>query len=120
VPNSLWDGWYANSQAVDDGISLGSLKLEGWQLGRWMKDTNLLVETNEACLGSVSGFWWTYQSFVGLVVWSIFVGVEGMAKLVHFLLMYGGIANLWETKGDIVTFHNPSPSVLFFWLNSRA
>lgn len=78
TPGSLWSGWYASPQTVDDGFSLGSLKFEGWQLGRWTKDTDLVRETNEAAMGSSSGFWWTYQNFVGLVVWSIFVGVEGM------------------------------------------
>lgn len=83
TPGSLWSGWYAGAgEKVDDGMALGSLlKVEGWQLGPWMQDSDLLRETNEAALGTASGFWWTYQSFVGLVVWSVFVGVEGMSSL---------------------------------------
>jgi len=46
-------------------------------LGRWMKDVNLLEETNGATFGSASGTWWTYQAFVGLITWSCFVGIEG-------------------------------------------
>lgn len=82
TPGSLWNGWYANADEVDDGLSLGNLlKVESWQLGRWMQDSDLLKETNEAALGTASGFWWTSQNFVGLVVWSVFVGVEGMSFL---------------------------------------
>ncbi|TID17707.1 hypothetical protein E2P81_ATG10683 [Venturia nashicola] len=82
---SLWGGWYAGANAnanerglLDNGSSLGSLlKGEGWQLGRWMQDSDLLKETNEAALGTASGFWWTSQSFLALVIWSVFVGIEG-------------------------------------------
>ncbi|KAE9975720.1 hypothetical protein BLS_002467 [Venturia inaequalis] len=78
---SLWSVWYAKAnekEGLYDGLSLGSLlKGEGWQLGRWMQDSDLWMETNEAALGTATGFWWTSQNFVGLVVWSAFVGVEG-------------------------------------------
>lgn len=81
----MWSGWYAKTnekEGLYDGLSLGSLlKGEGWQLGRWMQDSDLWMETNEAALGTATGFWWTSQNFVGLVVWSAFVGVEGMSIL---------------------------------------
>lgn len=75
MPGTLWDGWYYNAFSTPREGILG--KLEGWQLGRWMQDTNLIAETNSASFGDATGFWWTYQSFVGLITWSVFVGLEG-------------------------------------------
>jgi hypothetical protein len=78
VPGTLWDGWYANIfEREREGTFLGKLGVSGWQLGRWMDDTDLVAETNAASIGSATGFWWTYQSFVGLIIWSVFVGIEG-------------------------------------------
>jgi hypothetical protein len=78
VPNTLWDGWYANVfEREREETVLGKLGLSGWQLGRWMEDTDLVAETNAASIGNATGFWWTYQNFVGLIIWSVFVGIEG-------------------------------------------
>jgi len=49
----------------------------GWQLGRWMRDTDLRAEADEALFGTSKAIWWTYQELVGIVIWSIFVGIEG-------------------------------------------
>jgi hypothetical protein len=78
VPGTLWDGWYANLLKRErEGSVLDTLGVSGWQLGRWMDDTDLVAETNAAAIGSPRGFWWTYQNFVGLIVWSVFAGIEG-------------------------------------------
>lgn len=83
VPNTLWDGWYANIfQKEREETLLGKLGVSGWQLGRWMDDTDLIAETNAESIGSATGFWWTYQNFVGLIIWSVFVGIEGK-KVTH-------------------------------------
>jgi hypothetical protein len=78
VPNALWDGWYSSLLARErEGTVLGELGVSGWQLGRWMDDTDLIAETNAVSITSATGFWWTYQNFVGLIIWSVFVGIEG-------------------------------------------
>ena len=64
TPGALWQGWYANNR-------------DRWQLGRWMQDVDLRLETDHAAVGSSRAFWWTYQQFVALITWSVFVGVEG-------------------------------------------
>lgn len=80
VPGTIWSSWYPNALARDrEGSVADKLSVGGWQLGRWMEDTDLVAETNEAAL-SASGFWWTYQNFVGLIVWSVFVGIEGTSS----------------------------------------
>ena len=76
VPGALWEGWYAN-HSPDSTLS-GKLGLSGWQLGRWMQDIDLAAEVDAVSVATPRGFWWTYQNFAGLLVWSIFVGVEGM------------------------------------------
>ena len=79
VPGRLWDGWYANVlQREREGSVLDTLGVSGWQLGRWMDDTDLMLETNEAQIGNARGFWWTYQNFVGIIIWSVFAGIEGV------------------------------------------
>jgi hypothetical protein len=80
IPGTLWDGWYANPAAPEDTLG-GRLGLTGWQLGRWMQDTDLVAEVDAVSVATPRGFWWTYQSFAGLVVWSIFAGVEGRSHL---------------------------------------
>ncbi|QDS77843.1 hypothetical protein FKW77_006581 [Venturia effusa] len=81
TPGSLWSGWHTgvnDKLSLDEGLSMASLlEVENWQLGRWMQDSDLVKETNEAALGTATGFWWTYQSFVGIIVWSVFAGLEG-------------------------------------------
>jgi hypothetical protein len=76
VPNALWEGWYA--QPSHEGLLGQKLGMKGWQLGRWSQDTDLVAEIDAVSVGTARGFWWTYQNFAGLIVWSIFVGIEGM------------------------------------------
>lgn len=78
VPGTLWDGWYANLLKRErEGTVLEKLGVSGWQLGRWMDDTDLVAETDATAIASPRGFWWTYQNFVGLIIWSVFAGIEG-------------------------------------------
>lgn len=66
APNTLWNGWYGTT-----------LETGGWQLGRWMQDVDVRAETDDALFGTSKAMWWSYQKIVGIVTWSIFVGIEG-------------------------------------------
>ena len=68
--NTSWSGWYGIAQETG-----------GWQLGRWMRDIDLRAEADEALFGTSKAIWWTYQELVGIVTWSIFVGIEGELPL---------------------------------------
>jgi hypothetical protein len=65
TPNTLWSGWYGSAQEE-----------VGWQLGRWMRDVDLRAEADDALFGTSKAVWWTYQELVGIVTWSIFVGID--------------------------------------------
>ena len=61
---SKWSGWITQETG-------------GWQLGRWIQAVDLRAEADEALFGTSKAIWWTYQQLVGIVTWSIFVGIEG-------------------------------------------
>ncbi|KAF1981495.1 hypothetical protein K402DRAFT_386343 [Aulographum hederae CBS 113979] len=69
VPNTLWDGWYAQGE---NGMRL--------QLGRWWSDVDFTKQVDEAVVDSSAALWWTQQQLMGTLVWSIYVGIEGQRR----------------------------------------
>lgn len=66
TPNSIWTGWYGTGE---EGV--------GVQLGNWMKDVDLVREADRYSVRSPRAFVWTHQLFTGLIIASIFMGIEG-------------------------------------------
>lgn len=64
--NTLWSGRYGSAQGVD-----------ALHLGRWMTDVDLRTEVDTAIFGTSKALWWACQEQLGIVTWSIFVGIEG-------------------------------------------
>ncbi|KAJ4320957.1 hypothetical protein N0V94_003133 [Neodidymelliopsis sp. IMI 364377] len=67
TPGSLWQGWYGTGEA---GVG-------NWHLGDWIKDIDLVKESDAVAVLKPEGFYYTAQHFVGLLASSIFIGVEG-------------------------------------------
>ncbi|KAJ4987121.1 hypothetical protein SVAN01_07409 [Stagonosporopsis vannaccii] len=67
TPGSLWQGWYGTG---DDGVG-------NWRLGDWIKDIDLLHESDAVAILKPEGFYYTAQHFMGLLASAIFIGVEG-------------------------------------------
>ncbi|KAF2430981.1 hypothetical protein EJ08DRAFT_678789 [Tothia fuscella] len=95
VPGKLWDGWYANHAVPNETLGQ-KFGLNGWQLGRWMNDVDLQSEMDAVSVGTPRGLWWTYQNFAGLVVWSVFVGLEGRHRNIpqHITVAFVALAQL--------------------------
>ena len=67
LPNSLWEYDYTNI--------LGDPALP---LGAWWTDTSLFKMYFWSILSSPGSFWGTCQLLTSTVIWSVFVGIEGM------------------------------------------
>ncbi|KAH6644501.1 hypothetical protein C7974DRAFT_349378 [Boeremia exigua] len=67
TPGSLWQGWYGTG---DDGVG-------NWHLGDWIKDVDLLRESDAVAILRPEGFFYTAQHFMGLLASAVFIGVEG-------------------------------------------
>ncbi|KAF9695657.1 hypothetical protein EKO04_006364 [Ascochyta lentis] len=67
TPGSLWHGWYGTGDAGGGN----------WHLGDWIKDIDLVAESDAVALLKPEGFYYTAQHFVGLLASAIFIGVEG-------------------------------------------
>ena len=67
TPGSLWQGWYGTG---DDGVG-------NWRLGDWIKDIDLMQESDAVAILKPEGFYYTAQHFTALLASSIFFGVEG-------------------------------------------
>ncbi|OCK95837.1 uncharacterized protein K441DRAFT_686237 [Cenococcum geophilum 1.58] len=67
--NGIWTGWYGTGE---EGV--------GVQLGNWMKDVDLVREANRYVVQSPRAFVWTHQLFTGLIIASIFMGIEGQRR----------------------------------------
>jgi hypothetical protein len=65
VPGSLWSGWYGEGSE------------ERWWLGSWVKDVGYFEEVAKAGVSGASGAFWADQAVLGLLVGSVFMGVEG-------------------------------------------
>ena len=73
APGSVWQGWYAQTD-------------KKWHLGRWIGAVDLSQEVDHTLFRTSRAYWWTYQQFVALVTWSVFVGIEGTSsKLISML-----------------------------------
>ena len=59
------------------GGLLGSDDPVDLQLGRWLKDTSLLMEWWEIAIERSRRFWWTQQLVLGTAAWSTFAAIEG-------------------------------------------
>lgn len=60
----------------------------GLVLGRWYHDTPFLRETAEFLASNGTRYWWTQQVLMGLISWSVFLGVEGMHfNIIHYLVV---------------------------------
>lgn len=67
TPGSLWQGWYGTGE---EGVG-------NWHLGDWIKDIDLMQESDAVAILKPEGFYYTAQHFMGLLASSIFIGVEG-------------------------------------------
>ena len=67
VPSSVWGG---------DGVFTedGSLTL---QLGRWLKNTDVIQDAWEIAMSNSRRQWWTQQLFLGRSAWSLYVAIDG-------------------------------------------
>jgi hypothetical protein len=52
-------------------------QIQGLELGRWLKDTELFREAWEIASEKSGRYWWTQQIFLGAAAWSVFLGMEG-------------------------------------------
>jgi hypothetical protein len=71
IPNSLWSGW---SGAANDAVG-------HWRLGDWLADIDLRREADAISILTPEGFLYTTQHFIGQLVTSVFVGVQGKISL---------------------------------------
>lgn len=55
----------------------------GVDLGRWLRDTNLVTESAEIIVERSKRYWWSQQLVLGGIPWSIFLGVEGKQSDYH-------------------------------------
>lgn len=67
TPGSLWQGWYGTGE---DGVG-------NWHLGDWIKDIDLVKESDTLAVLKPEGFYYTAQHFVGLLASAIFIGIQG-------------------------------------------
>lgn len=67
TPGSLWQGWYGT----------GEKGVGNWHLGDWIKDVDLLQESDDVAIRKIEGFYYTAQHFMALLATSIFIGIEG-------------------------------------------
>lgn len=69
LPNGLWGPGGVIGEG-DESVGL--------ELGRWFKDTSLLLDHWEIIVEKSRRFWWSQQMLLGSTVWSVFMGIEGM------------------------------------------
>ncbi|KAF2622480.1 hypothetical protein BU25DRAFT_402482 [Macroventuria anomochaeta] len=67
TPGSLWQGWYGTG---DGGVG-------SWHLAAWIKDIDLVRESDAVAILAPEGFFYTAQHFVALLASAIFIGVQG-------------------------------------------
>ncbi len=68
-----------HGEKVSDGLwsALRGNSTHTLQLGRWWKDTNLLRDNYGAIFVRSRRAWWSQQYFLGLTLWTVFLGIEG-------------------------------------------
>lgn len=64
-PGGIWSGWYGTGEE------------QGWHLGDWITDIDLLRQSDAVTIRKPEGFLYTCQYAVGLLASSLFMGVEG-------------------------------------------
>jgi hypothetical protein len=74
LPNSIWDYDYTNI-----------LSDPGMPLGAWWTDAGIFKMYFWSILSSPGSFWGTCQLLTSTVIWSVFVGIEGMLVLPYAL-----------------------------------
>ncbi|UPX16694.1 uncharacterized protein EKO05_0007082 [Ascochyta rabiei] len=67
TPGSLWQGWYGT----------GDAGARTWHLADWLRDVDLVAESNAVAVLKPAGFYYTAQHFVALLASAVFIGVEG-------------------------------------------
>ena len=76
TPGGIWSGWYGTGEG------------EGWHLGDWITDIDLLHESDAIAIRKPEGFLYTSQYAVGLLATSIFMGVQGKHHLLRSTLRH--------------------------------
>ena len=72
LPNGLWG---------PGGLIGGGDETVGLELGRWLKDTSLLLDHWEIIVEKSRRFWWSQQTLLGSTALSVFIGIEGTREL---------------------------------------
>lgn len=69
------------------GIVGGGDESVGLELGRWLKDTSLLLDHWEIIIEKSRRFWWSQQLLLGSTVLSLFMGIEGMIDICNWVIL---------------------------------